>query len=184
MTALNESELTANDLLARLERLEAERDVRHALNDYFYLLDAGRVEDLLDVYSREVDWSASNIPFGSGRRLALTGRAQVRPVVESLGYGGFRHHGVNADIYVDDAATSAWTTSYMLVVSRSTEVPGTTLLLGGLYEGTWTRDSDRWRIGAWHISHQWMVDGVGSEKFFDGLREGTRWDGLRREEDS
>jgi hypothetical protein len=171
---------TIEELVARISRLEAGNHVQRALNDHFYLLDSGRTDDMLDVFTDDVSWSASNIPFGSGRTLKLQGRSQVRPVVESLGYGGFRHHGMNIDIEVDGTAESATTASYMLVVSRSTEAAGAVMLLGGLYEGTWVRDADRWRIATWHISNQWMVDGVASEKFFDGLREGTHWDGRPR----
>jgi len=179
MTTLNEPR-TIEELAARVGRLEAARSVQQAHNDYFYLLDSGRTEEVLDVYTNDVSWSASNIPFGSGRALSLKGRSQIRPVIESLGYGGFRHHGTNVDIQVDESAASATSAAYMLVVSRSTETAGAVVLLGGLYEGDWVRDSDRWRIATWHISHQWMVDGVASEKFFDGLREGTRWDGRPR----
>jgi hypothetical protein len=176
---LNDSTI-AESLSARISRLEAVNAVQHALNDYFYLLDSGRVDELLDLYTEDVAWSASNIPFGSGRTLSLSGRSQVRPVVERLGYGGFRHHGMNADIQVDQRAESATTSSYMLVISRSNEVGGAVMLLGGLYEGTWIRDGDRWRITTWHVSHQFLVDGIAGEQFFDGLREGTRWDGRPR----
>ena len=170
------------ELAARIGRLEAAVAVQRALNDYFYLLDSGRTDELLDVFTDNVSWAASNIPFGSGQNLALRGRSQVRPVVERLGYGGFRHHGLNTDINVDAAAESATSSSYMLVISRSPEVAGSIMLLGGLYEGTWRRDAERWRIASWQVSHQWLVDGVAGEKFFDGLREGTRWDGYPRVE--
>ncbi|WP_111510813.1 nuclear transport factor 2 family protein [Mycobacterium kyogaense] len=181
MTQSDELSATAG-ILARVERLEAERDVRCALNEYFYAIDSGRVDDVMDLYRDDVEWSASNIPFGSGRNLVLHGRSQVRPVVESLGVGGYRHHGVNADIHIGQAGDTASTASYMLVVSRSAETPERVMLLGGLYEGTWAREPQRWRITSWHISHQWLVDDVGREKFFDGLNAGTLWDGRRRAE--
>jgi hypothetical protein len=168
------------ELAARIGRIEAVMAVQRAHNDYFYLLDSGRTDELLDLYTEDVSWSASNIPFGSGKSLALIGRAQVRPIVERLGYGGFRHHGLNIDITVDESAEAATSSSYMLVISRSPEVADSIMLLGGLYEGTWTRDADRWRIARWQISHQYLIDGIAKEKFFDGLREGTRWDGYPR----
>lgn len=171
---------TIEELVARISRLEASNHVQWALNDYFYLLDSGRTDELLDVFTDDVSWSASNIPFGSGQTMKLHGRSQVRPVVEVLGYGGFRHHGMNVDINVDETAGSATTASYMLVISRSRATTGAVMLLGGLYEGTWVREPDRWRIASWHVSNQWMVDGVADEKFFDGLREGTRWNGRAR----
>lgn len=179
MTVLNEPG-TLDGLAARIDRLEATQSVRQALNDYFYLVDAGRVDELLDAYSEDVSWSATNVPFGSGQTLRCQGRAQVRPVLESLGYGGFRHHGLNAEIQVDEAAQSATTTAYMLIISRSPEVADAAALLGGLYEGTWVRDADRWRIASWQVNNQWMADGVGDVKFFDGLREFAQWDGRPR----
>jgi hypothetical protein len=179
MTVLNESG-TLDRLAARIERLEATESLRRSLNDYFYLVDGGRVDELLDVYTEDVTWSATNVPFGSGQTLTCQGRTQVRPVLESLGYGGFRHHGLNVDIQVDEAAESATTTAYMLIISRSPEVADAAGLLGGLYEGTWVREPDRWRIASWRINNQWMADGIGDVKFFDGLREYAQWNGRPR----
>jgi SnoaL-like domain len=179
MTVLKESS-TLEELAARVGRLEATESLRQALNDYFYLVDAGRVDELLDVYAENVVWTASNVPFGSGQTLSCQGRTQVRPIVESLGYGSFRHHGLNIDIQVDDAGASATTVAYMLIVSRSAEVADAAALLGGLYEGKWVRDADRWRIESWRVNNQWMVDGVATAKFFDGLREYAQWDGRPR----
>jgi hypothetical protein len=181
MTVLNETS-TMEQLAARVGRLEATESLRQALNDYFYLIDGGRIDDLLDVYTENVTWSATNVPFGSGETLSVQGRAQVRPIVESLGYGGFRHHGLNVDIQVDDAGESATTVAYMLIVSRSAEVADAALLLGGLYEGEWVRDADRWRIASWRVNNQWMVDGIAGTKFFEGLREYAQWDGRPRVE--
>jgi SnoaL-like domain len=178
MTVLNEP--TTLDLVARIARLEASESIRQALNDYFYLIDAGRVDELLDVYTADVSWAATNVPFGSGGVLTCSGRDEVRPVVEALGYGTFRHHGLNIDIQVDDDAESATTAAYMLIISRSPEVAEGATLLGGLYEGTWIREADRWRIASWRINNQWMVDGVPGVKFFDGLREYTQGDGRLR----
>lgn len=174
-------ELSAiEELAARVGRLEAAQSVHQALNDYFYLLDSGRTEELLNVYTDEVRWSASNLPFGTGETLTLRGRAQVRSVVEALGYGGFRHHGMNIDVQVDDTTTTATTTAYMLVVARSAEEEGAVMLLGGLYEGSWVSDADRWRIDVWHVSNQWLIDVDAKEEFFDGLREGTQSGGRPR----
>jgi SnoaL-like domain len=179
MTVLNETS-TMEQLAARIGRLEATESLRQALNDYFYLIDGGRIDELLDVYTENVTWSATNVPFGYGETLSVQGRAQVRSIVESLGYGGFRHHGLNVDIQVDDAGESATTVAYMLIVSRSAEVADAAVLLGGLYEGEWVRDADRWRIASWRVDNQWMVDGVGGTKFFEGLREYAQWDGRPR----
>ena len=178
MTVAHES-ITAY-LAARLDRLEAAESLRAAHNDYFYLIDAGRVDELLDLYTENVAWSATNVPFGSGQTLRCQGRSQVRPVLEALGHGTFRHHGVNVDIRVSDDAATATSAAYMLVVSRSRQAADALTLLGGLYEGTWEREVDRWRISSWRVSNQWMADGVGEAKFFDGLREGSQWDGRPR----
>ena len=179
MTVLNET-TTVQQLAARVGRLEAVESLRKALNDYFYLVDAGRVDELLDVYTDDVSWSATNVPFGSGQTLSCQGTAQVRPIVESMGHGGFRHHGLNIDIQLDDAAESATTVAYMLLVSRSAELADAAALLGGLYEGTWVRDGERWRIQSWRVNNQWMIDGVPSVKFFEEMRKDTRWDGRPR----
>jgi hypothetical protein len=181
MTVLNEP-AAVDELVARVSRLEAAESIRQALNDYFYLVDAGRVDELLDVYTSDVSWSATNVPFGSGGVLTCSGRAEIRPVVEALGYGTFRHHGLNIDIQVHDAAVSATSTAYMLIISRSPEMADAATLLGGLYEGTWVREPDRWRIASWRINNQWMVDGVPGVKFFEGLREYAQWDGRPRSE--
>src|SRR5262249_6930249 len=120
MTTLNDR-TTIEELAARVSRLEAAQAVRQAHNDYFYLIDSGKIDDLLNVFTDDAAWSSSNIPFGPEPNLKLKGRSQIRLVFDSLGSDGFRHHGTNVDIQVDETAESAASAAYMLVVVRSTE---------------------------------------------------------------
>jgi ketosteroid isomerase-like protein len=144
----------------RLARLEAAEAIRAAMFDYAAAVDAGHIDEAVQLYVPDVAWSGANMPFGTGKTLTLSGREQVAKMLSKLPAGSFRHHALNMTVDVDDDATSASSRALMLVVSRSPSSPDKAMVLGGLYRARWVRAANLWQVETWHVSNQWLVDGT------------------------
>lgn len=135
-------------LRARLDRLEAKEAVVSTFNEYLHALDAARVDELVEVFSAEATMEAVNFPPGSGETRRLTGREELRALYERFPASILRHHAANVTVVVDVAATTAELSAYFV---RS----GAYEFGGGLYQGTFRDEGDRWRILTWRVTSTW-----------------------------
>ncbi len=157
------------ELQRRVAALEAAEAVRRTMADYATMLDAGYVDDLLDVFTEDVDFAAVNYPPGTGGTESHRGRADLRRIYEPLEYGSFRHHVAMPVVTVDDGAERATVQAYF--VTGSPFGVG-----GGLYQGTVVFDGDRWRISRWRVVSSWgwrLAPGAEPWEFHVPLGEGA-----------
>jgi len=157
----------------RMRRLEVVDEVRDAFHRYFYCVDAGRVDELLDLFTADVAWSAVDMPPGSGTTVSCSGRAEVRPVLEALPHGTYRHFGTHLVVEPGAGADTASTVAYMAVIVQRGGPAAQLELTGGLYEGRWRRESSRWRIAEWRVVGQWFAGGPCAHSVFVGLEQGA-----------
>lgn len=159
-------------LRQRVARLEAAECVRSTVVQYIYLLDAGRVDELVDLFTPNAEFTAENEPGGTGLRASATGRDQIRAHFTNLPFGYFRHHLTNTTVNVVASAASATLTSYF----NTTFPQG---IQGGVYEGELVRGRDgQWRITTWQVTSSWGWR-AGDEAFayFEELPALTKRDG-------
>jgi len=158
------------DLEARIARLEAIEACRSVFSEYTHYLDAGHIDDLMEIFSEDVEWVAANYPPGSGQDLPVNGRAGVRQVYAGLTFGSFRHHTTNVAVNILPSGEGELSSYFMTSVPKG--------LQGGLYQGSLRDEGDRWRIFRWRVvsAWSWRVAGEADQYFFSmrdrALRDG------------
>ena len=122
------------ELRARVARLEAERAVISTFNEYFYNMDIGYTEGILDVFMEDGLLEVVNFPPGTMEDLRFEGRAAMRELygphssAEPTLSGG--HHSANVQVNVAEDCSSAELSAYFMTSG------GHGGLGGGMYQGT------------------------------------------------
>ena len=141
------------ELRARVARLEAERAVISTFNEYFYNMDIGYTDGILDVFHEDALLEVINFPPGTMDDLRFEGRAAMRELygphssAEPTLSGG--HHSANVQVNVADDCSSAELSAYFMTSG------GHGGLGGGMYQGTFVPDGDKWRISHYRIISNW-----------------------------
>lgn len=141
------------ELRARVARLEAERAVISTFNEYFYNMDIGYTEGILDVFMEDGLLEVINFPPGTMEDLRFEGRAAMRELygphssTEPTLSGG--HHSANVQVNVAEDCSSAELSAYFMTSG------GHGGLGGGMYQGTFVPDGDKWRIAHYRIISNW-----------------------------
>ena len=141
------------ELRARVARLEAERAVISTFNEYFYNMDIGYTDGILDVFHQDALLEVINFPPGTMEDLRFEGREAMRELygphssAEPTLSGG--HHSANVQVNVAEDCSSAELSAYFMTSG------GHGGLGGGMYQGTFVPDGDKWRISHYRIISNW-----------------------------
>ena len=142
-----------NELKARIARLEAERAVQSTFNEYLYNLDIGYTEGIMDVFTADAHLEVVNFPPGTMKNLDFRGRDEIRPLYadhsahEPHLSGG--HHACNIAINVALDCSKAELSAYFMTSG------GRPSIGGGMYQGTFRDDGDKWRMTEYRIMSNW-----------------------------
>jgi hypothetical protein len=160
------------ELRGRVERCEAIETCRCRFNEYLYYLDAGHLDDLVDLFSDDIRLELRNFPPGTGKDIEYTGLDEVRKLYAAFAGEGARHHSSNVSVVLSDAANQAEVTAYF---HTSIEYA----LTGGIYELrleprpstwhiTWMRISSTWGWAVPHTDPPFLSEAFGAGTFRDG----------------
>ncbi|MGW0035187.1 nuclear transport factor 2 family protein [Gordonia sp. NPDC003376] len=141
--------VSASDPEPRLRRLEAAEEIRCAITRYTQLMDAGLIDDLMELFMDDARFLSTNEPPGTGGSKSLQGRDEIETHYRGLPFGWFRHHIANTAVDVSPSADHAELSSYFI-----TAFPGG--VQGGLYEVGFRLDTAyTWRIQRLQITSSW-----------------------------
>lgn len=133
----------------RLARLEAAEAVRGTMMSYAQLMDAGLVDEVLQLFAKDSQLIALNEPPGSGGSVRRSGIVEIDTHYRALRYGTFRHHLTNVSVDVTSDAKIAELSALFLTSYRHA-------IKGGFYEVKFERQNDgQWRIKRMHITSSW-----------------------------
>ena len=135
-------------LRARVERIEAVEACRGRFNAYLYYLDAGHLEDLLDLFADDARLELQNFPPGSGGKLLYTGPDEIRGLYAAFVGEGARHHSANVSVVPSEALDQVEMTAYFQTAIEYT-------LTGGMYELQLQPGYGSWQISRMRISSTW-----------------------------
>jgi hypothetical protein len=136
------------DLRRRIERIEAVEACRDRFNSYLYSLDAGHLEELLDLFADEARLELKNFPPGTGGELVYSGPDEIRGLYTSFVGEGARHHSANVSVAPSDDLGRVEMTAYF---HTSLEYA----LTGGIYELQLQPRSGEWQVTRMGISSTW-----------------------------
>jgi hypothetical protein len=136
------------NLRARVERIEAVEACRGRFNAYLYYLDAGHLDDLLDLFADDARLELQNFPPGTGGNLHYTGPDEIRGLYAAFVGEGARHHSANVSVVPSEALDRVEMTAYFQTAIEYT-------LTGGIYELQLQPRLDTWQISRMRISSTW-----------------------------
>lgn len=134
---------------ARIARLEAAEAVRSVFAQYTQLMDAGHIDELMQVFGPGAELVAMNEPSTGGGTVRRTGHAEIEAHYRALRIGTFRHHATGVSVDVSPDAKVAEISSLFITSYRHA-------LKGGLYEVRLGADAaGAWKIARLHITSSW-----------------------------
>jgi hypothetical protein len=136
------------DLLARVERIEAKEACISTFNGYLHYLDGEFVEDLLGLFVPDAHLEIMNYPPGTGENLDCRGREEIRPIYEDHRGIMTRHHSANVTVNVRSDGKTADMSAYFLTSINYA-------VTGGIYEATLVLEEGKWLFSWLRISSTW-----------------------------
>jgi len=135
-------------LIARMERIEAKEACLSTLNEYLYYLDGEATKELLDLFAPHARLEIVDYPPGTGKNIQCQGRDQIRPIYESHHGIMARHHAANITVNVrHDGKTADLSAYFITAISYG--------LTGGIYEATLELVDGKWRFVWMRICSNW-----------------------------
>jgi ketosteroid isomerase-like protein len=151
------------ELVARVEKLEAVEEVRKVIRDYAFLHDQGRHTEMLELFEEDCIVEISG--FGPQLEKTLNGHAEIFEL-----YGGDRDQDTSSISFkhvitgskIDVEGDEAVVVSYLMVTTFSDGTGRT--MQDGLYQERLRRGSD----GQWRFCHK-RIAGTQERGVFDAL---------------
>ena len=138
----------SRQLEARITRLESKECVLSSFHEYLHFLDAGLVDDLMQVFAQDAELHVINFPPGSGKDLHFSGVEEIRGLYDRHPPGIGRHHSANVTVNVAMDSQSAELSAYFIT-------SGSFGFGGGLYQATLQPGMLRWQFHEMHIVSTW-----------------------------
>ena len=138
----------SRQLEARITRLECKECCLSSFHEYLHFLDAGLVDDLLQVFAPDAELHVINFPPGSGKDLHFSGVDEIKQIYSGNPPGMGRHHSGNVTVNVTMDSGNAELSAYFIA-------SGAFGLGGGLYQATMKPGMLRWQFQQLHIVSTW-----------------------------